>query len=59
MKKNNGLMTKAERKWLLNFIEISSNSDNIPDNIQNKLCDKMPKIKNTFHIMKVFDEDAK
>ena len=58
-KKDNGLLTKAERKWLLNFIEISSNSDNVPDNIQNKLCEKMPRIKNTFDIMKVFDEDVK
>ena len=55
-KKDNGLLTKADRKWLLNFIEISSNSDNVPDKIQNKLCEKMPRIKNTFDMMKVFDE---
>ena len=58
-KKDNGLLTKAERKWLLNWIVKASNSDNNPDSIQNKLCDKMPRIKNTFHIMGIFDEESK
>ena len=57
MKKDNGLLTKAERKWLLNLIVESSNSDNNPDWVQDKLCEKMPRIKNTFDIMKVFDEE--
>ena len=51
-----GLLTKAERKWLLNWIIESSNDDRNPDWVQNKLCDKMPRIKNTFDIMKIFDE---
>jgi hypothetical protein len=55
----NGLLTKAERKWLLNWIIESSNSDNNPDGVQNKLCEKMSRIKNSFDLMKIFDEELK